>query len=101
MVTDLIDIEVAYAKCDEQAILAIKVAPNTTVHQAIELSGIIKLFPEIAIANVAVGVFGKVVDLGSTVKIGDRIEIYRPLLADPKEQRRKRAEAGKSMKKRT
>lgn len=100
MITNLIDLEVAYAKSDEQAILTIKVTPGTTVQQALELSGIMQLFPEIIMSNIIVGIFSKIVSLESVVKNGDRIEIYRPLLADPKEQRRKRAEAGKSMKKR-
>lgn len=97
---DVINVEVAYVKADEQAILKVQAVPGTTARQVIEQSGILQRFLEIDSTKIAVGIFGKLVALDSQVKTGDRIEIYRPLIADPKEQRRKRAEAGKTMKKR-
>jgi uncharacterized protein len=94
------EVEVAYAKPDEQVILTLKGAPGLTVRQAIEQSGMLVRFPEIDLANSDVGVFGKLAKLDSELQPGDRVEIYRPLIADPKEQRKKRAAEGKELKKR-
>jgi putative ubiquitin-RnfH superfamily antitoxin RatB of RatAB toxin-antitoxin module len=95
-----LDVEVAYAKQDEQVILSVKGAPGLTVRQAIEQSGVLRRFPEIDLASTDVGVFGKLAKLDSELQAGDRVEIYRPLVADPKEQRKKRAAEGKELKKR-
>jgi len=92
-------IEVAYALPTEQVILALDIDPETTVESAIQQSGILERFPEIDLTSTKVGVFGKLSKLAATLKPGDRIEIYRPLIADPKEVRRQRAAAGKVMKK--
>jgi len=89
--TALIRIEVAYARPDMQTILAIAVAPGTTVAEAIEQSAIRDEFPEIPEIPEAVGIFSRKVPLEHVLRDGDRIEIYRPLIADPKEARRKRA----------
>lgn len=92
--------EVAYATPAKQMI--IKVESNQeglTVEQAIELSAIKKHFPEIDLAVNKVGVFSKPCTLTTVLSAGERVEIYRPLIADPKEVRRKRAEAGKETKK--
>jgi putative ubiquitin-RnfH superfamily antitoxin RatB of RatAB toxin-antitoxin module len=86
-----IGIEVAYAVPTEQVLLRIEVPAGTTVQQAIEASGVLQRFPQIDLANAAVGIFSRPCKLGDTLKAGDRIEIYRPLLLDPKEARRKRA----------
>ena len=94
-----INIEVAYAKPEEQVILAINVTKGTTVDEAIIKSGILSKFSEIDIANSKVGIFGKAVKNTTVLNEGDRVEIYRPLIADPKEVRRQRAEQGKVMKK--
>ena len=96
---DLIAVEVAYAKPDEQLILKLEVAPGTTLQQAIEQSGILDRFPEIAPAHLKAGVFGKLKKLDQTLRAGDRVEIYRPLIADPKQVRKQRAAEGKRMKK--
>jgi len=96
----MIDVEIAYAKSDEQAIVKVQINDGTTARHAVEQSGILQKFPEINLSKMAIGVFSKLIALDSQVKSGDRIEIYRPLIADPKEQRRKRAELGKDMKKR-
>ncbi|MFD1259339.1 RnfH family protein [Entomomonas asaccharolytica] len=91
---ELIKIEVAYALPDKQTLLAISVAEGTTVKQGIELSGILHQHPELALQTNKVGIFGKrVLEIDQKIlQNGDRIEIYRPLQADPKEVRRKRAE---------
>jgi putative ubiquitin-RnfH superfamily antitoxin RatB of RatAB toxin-antitoxin module len=70
-----------------------------TVQQAIEDSGVLQRFPEIDLAKNKVGVFGKAAKLDALLQDGDRVEIYRPLIADPKEARKKRAAEGKKMKK--
>ncbi len=91
--------EVVYALPAKQVVLPLQVAPDTTVSQAIEMSGILQQFPEIDLAGAnKVGIFGKQVKLDAVVHDQDRIEIYRPLIADPKEIRRKRAEEGKARK---
>ena len=100
MAEQAIAVEVAYAKPDEQAILTVHAAPGITVQQAIEGSGILKRFPEIEIGKNKVGVFGKAVKLDAPLRSGDRVEIYRPLIADPKAQRKKRAAEGKALRKR-
>lgn len=94
-----VHVEVAYAKGSVQALLALEGDKGLTVGDAIERSGILKRFPEIDLDVNKVGVFGKLVKLGQTLQSGDRVEIYRPLIADPKEQRKKRAAEGKVMRK--
>ncbi len=86
-----IKIEVAYALLDKQVILSEKISPDTTIEEAIHLSGVLEQYPEIDLNINKVGVFGKMKKLDSTLLENDRIEIYRPLLVDPKESRRKRA----------
>lgn len=92
-------VEVAYAKPEKQLILTLKVAPGTTAEQAIIASGILQKFPEIDLAANKVGIFGKMVKPDTELREKDRVEIYRPLIADPKEVRRQRAAEGKAMKK--
>ncbi len=100
MVTDeLIEVEVAYAKPDEQALIPLKVPPGTTLEQAIVQSGVLERFPEIDLSVNKVGIFGKVAKKDTVLSPGDRVEIYRPLIADPKEARKKRAAEGKQMRK--
>jgi putative ubiquitin-RnfH superfamily antitoxin RatB of RatAB toxin-antitoxin module len=94
-----ITVEVAYARSDEQVILELKVEPQATVEEIIRRSGILERFPEIDLASNKVGIFGKPVKLEASARDRDRIEIYRPLIADPKEVRRRRAAEGKRMKK--
>ncbi len=84
-------VEVVYALAERQAVLAIEVAPGTTVHQAIEHSGIARRFPEVDLTRAPVGIFGKRVARDAAVREGDRIELYRPLTADPKALRRQRS----------
>ena len=88
---EVISIEVVYAAVDQQAMLSISVPPGTTVRQALLVSEMGRRFPELDVAHCPVGIFGKVVDGARVLEEGDRIEIYRPLLADPMEIRRLRA----------
>lgn len=88
----LLTIEVAYARPDVQQIVTVQVPADCDIQQAIEMSGILTLFPEIDLAKQKVGVFSKMKHLADPVADGDRIEIYRPLLIDPKEARRLKAE---------
>ena len=88
---DEILVEVAYALPEEQVIISIEVPKKINIKQAIEKSGIQKKFPEIDLSKNKVGIFGKQTTLDHLLSDRDRIEIYRPLILDPKEMRRKRA----------
>ncbi len=88
---DEILVEVAYALPEEQVIISIEVPKKINIKQAIEKSGIQKIFPEIDLSKNKVGIFGKQTTLDHLLSDRDRIEIYRPLILDPKEMRRKRA----------
>jgi len=94
-----IKVEVAYALPEHQVILEVMVDSGTTLEQAVELSGLLEQFPEIDLTINKVGIFGKLGKKTAELKAGDRVEIYRPLIADPKEVRRKREAEGKRMKK--
>ena len=87
-----IPIEVAYALPEQQVIIPLQVKEGTTAIQAIELSGILEQFKDIDITNSKIGIFSKVTEPNTVLREKDRVEIYRPLIADPKESRRKRAE---------
>ncbi|MCH4900224.1 RnfH family protein [Pseudomonas sp. B707] len=93
MVEPVIEIEVVYAVVDRQVLRVTSVAEGTTVRAALMASGIDAEFPELDLKSCPLGIFGKVIADPDTrqVQEGDRIEIYRPLLADPKEVRRLRA----------
>ena len=97
--SEVIHVEVAYALPDQQLILELDVPVGTTVEQAIKESAILDSYPEINLEKNKVGVFGKLTKLVAELKSGDRVEIYRPLIADPKEVRRQREAEGKRMKK--
>ena len=99
MVEPQITVEIAYAKPGEQLLEQLRVPADSTIESIIRQSGVLERFPEIDLAVNKVGVFGKVAKLDATLVDGDRIEIYRPLIADPKEARKKRAAEGKAMKK--
>lgn len=92
-------VEVAYALPQQQVIIPMKVAEGTTAEQAVQASGILKKFPEIDLAQNKLGIFGKLTKNDTVLRERDRVEIYRPLIADPKEVRRQRAAEGKGMKK--
>ncbi len=99
MTEHYIEIEVAYALADEQWIIPLRVAEGMTLEQAIHASGLLEQHPEINLAAQKVGIYGKAAKPDTVLRAGDRVEIYRSLVADPKEVRRQRAEAGKKMKK--
>lgn len=80
-------VEVAYAQPNRQTLLQLKVPAEYTVAQAIEVSGILKQHPEISLSTQTVGIWSKPCDLGTKLKQHDRIEIYRPIQADPKKAR--------------
>ncbi|MEO8400934.1 MAG: RnfH family protein [Gammaproteobacteria bacterium] len=84
-------VEVSYARPDLQQIVRVQTDVDSTIETVIDRSGILELFPEIDLMKQKVGIFSKIKKLTDQVKEGDRIEIYRDLLCDPKEARRKRA----------
>ena len=92
-------IEIAYALLEKQKIYTLEIEESVTIREAVALTAVLDDFPEADIADCKLGVFGKVVADKYQLQEGDRIEIYRPLIADPKEVRKQRAEAGKKMKK--
>ncbi len=93
-------VEVAYALPERQMIIPLEVKEGTTVEQAILQSGILGKFPGLELTpETKVGIFSKPVGRDTVLREGDRVEIYRPLIADPKEVRKRRAAAGKRMKK--
>ena len=87
-------IEVAYALPERQQIIALEVEPGCTVFEAVQRSGIAQQFPGLDLAQAAMGIFGRVVaqPRTETLRDGDRVEIYRPLIADPKQARKERAD---------
>ncbi|ELP5728342.1 RnfH family protein [Vibrio vulnificus] len=93
--SEMIHVEVVYALPQEQRVLTLVVNQQATVEEIIRQSGVLEIYPEIDLGKNKVGVFSRLVKLDATVRDKDRIEIYRPLLADPKEIRRKRAEQAK------
>ncbi|MGL4733737.1 MAG: RnfH family protein [Enterovibrio sp.] len=88
---NLIDVEVLYALPDEQRVFAISVTPSATIADIIAHCGVLDAYPQIDLAQNKVGIFSRAVKLDATAQHGDRIEIYRPLLGDPKEIRLRRA----------
>jgi putative ubiquitin-RnfH superfamily antitoxin RatB of RatAB toxin-antitoxin module len=97
--SDKINIEVVYAQAHEQTLLKISLPVGVTVAEAIQASGVLEKHPEIDLAKNKLGIFGKLTKADAVLRDKDRVEIYRPLIADPKEVRRQRAEEGKAMKK--
>jgi putative ubiquitin-RnfH superfamily antitoxin RatB of RatAB toxin-antitoxin module len=94
-----IEVEVAYAGSVQQALIRVAGDKGLTAREAIERSGVFRQFPEIDLGVNKVGIYGKPISLDQVLEPGDRVEIYRPLIADPKEQRKKRAAEGKVMRK--
>jgi putative ubiquitin-RnfH superfamily antitoxin RatB of RatAB toxin-antitoxin module len=86
-----ITVEVVFANPAEQTLVALKLAEGSTIEEAINASGLLNRFPEIDLSINKIGIFGSVCSLDRTLKQNDRVEIYRPLLNDPKETRRIRA----------
>lgn len=97
--TEKILIEVAYALPDQQLLISLDVDLGTTAEQAVKLSGLLEKFPDIDFTKNKLGIFGKTTKVDEVLRDKDRVEIYRPLIADPKESRRKRAEKKEAKKK--
>jgi putative ubiquitin-RnfH superfamily antitoxin RatB of RatAB toxin-antitoxin module len=94
-----INVEVIYALPQRQDLLRLKLTAGSTLQQAVQASGLLEKYPEIDLAKSKFGIFGKLGKVDSVLRDRDRIEIYRPLIADPKEVRKQRAAEGKAMKK--
>lgn len=99
----MINVEVAYALAERQKLVALQVPPGTTALQAVQQSGIADAFPELDLATSKFGIFSQMLGTKGLPEADqyqlqerDRVEIYRPLIADPKEVRRKRAAEAKS-----
>ena len=97
--SELISVEVVYPLPQKQEIFVVKLPLGATVREAIESSGVLAKYPEIDLAKSKLGVFAKLAKPDSVLRDPDRVEIYRPLIADPKEVRKQRAAEGKVMKK--
>jgi putative ubiquitin-RnfH superfamily antitoxin RatB of RatAB toxin-antitoxin module len=89
--TSELQVYVAYATPQDEFVKPMRVATGTTVGQAIEGSGVLARYPDINLVTQPVGIYGKKKTLDTVLRERDRVEIYRPLLADPKDSRRKRA----------
>lgn len=89
-------IEVVYATADCQSVKRVDLPTGSRVGDAIRASGLLSEFPEVDLGRNRVGIFGEPVDLDRLLADGERVEIYRSLIADPKETRRRRAGTGKS-----
>lgn len=91
-VSKTVRVEVAYALRHRQALIAVEMEEGGTVEEAIRRSGVLTEFPGIDLPRAKVGLFGRRVALGALVRDGDRVEIYRPLVAEPKQARRERVQ---------
>ena len=97
MAPEAIAIEVACAEADRQTVLPLEVPAGCTAGEAIERSGILALHPAIDAAACGIGIFGREVRRDCVLAAGDRVEVLRPLVEDPKERRRRLAREGRSM----
>lgn len=90
--SDKTQVEVVYALPQKQTLLSVPFTAGMTARQAIEASGMLGRYPEIVLAQCKIGTYSRLIPLDEPLQGGERIEIYRPLLADPRELRRLRAE---------
>ncbi len=98
--TAKINVEVVYALPERQELVKLTLPENATVGEAIGASGLLEKYPDIDIVKAnKIGIYGKLCKADTELRERDRVEIYRPLIADPKAVRKKRAEEGKAMKK--
>ncbi len=95
-VPEHVAVEVVYALRDRQHVSRVRHADGMTAIEAVEASGLLKIFPELAGNRLDLGVYGRVVQETQVLLPGDRVEIYRPLTADPREARRRLAAQGKT-----
>lgn len=96
---DRISVEICYAQARKQDVVGLKLAAGSSLQQALEASGLLVKYPEIDLKKNKFGVWNKLSKLDTVLRDRDRVEIYRPLIADPKEVRKQRAAEGKVMKK--
>lgn len=96
---ETINIEVCYALPQKQVLVGLKLPAGATLGQALEASGLLEKYPEIDLKKNKFGIFAKLSKVDAVLRDRDRVEIYRPLIADPKEVRKQRAAEGKVMKK--
>jgi len=94
---ETIQVEVVYAKPERQEVVKLSLPAGSTAAQAIEASGVLAKHPEIDLATNKLGVYARLAKVDTVLRDRDRVEIYRPLLADPKEVRKQRAAEGKAM----
>jgi len=84
------NVGICYAEAERQLWMRLEIPDGSTVEQAIQLSGVLKQFPEIDLQKQKVGIFGKIAKLDAPVQEGDRVEIYRQITADPNQVKRRR-----------
>ena len=96
---DQLKVEVCYALPEKQELVAVNLPEGSTLQQALEASGLLGKYPEIDIKKNKFGIYAKLSKLDTLLRDRDRVEIYRPLIADPKEVRKQRAAEGKVLKK--
>jgi putative ubiquitin-RnfH superfamily antitoxin RatB of RatAB toxin-antitoxin module len=96
---ETLHVEVVYALPQRQELVKLMLPLGSTLQQAVEASGLLQRYPEIDLAKLRAGIYGKLSKPDAVLRDRDRVEIYRPLIADPKAVRKKRAEEGKAMKK--
>lgn len=96
---ETIHVEVVYARPDRQEVASLTLPVGSTAGQAIEASGLLARYPEIDLTKNKLGIYAKLAKADTALRDRDRVEIYRPLIADPKEVRKQRAAEGKAMKK--
>mgnify|MGYP001225608907 CR=1 FL=1 len=96
---EMLNVEVCYALPDKQLLIPVKLPVGATLQQALEASGLLEKYQDIDLKKNKFGIFSKLSKLDSVLRDSDRVEIYRPLIADPKEVRKQRASEGKVMKK--
>ena len=99
MADQVLYVEVVYALPDAQEVVSVKLAEGSTLQQALEASGLLEKYPDIDLKKNKFGIFAKLSKVDTVLRDRDRVEIYRPLIADPKEVRKQRAAEGKVMKK--
>jgi len=96
---EMLDVEVCYAMSNKQELVRIRLSQGATLQQGLDASGLLGKYPEIDVKKNKFGIWNKLSKLDAALRDKDRIEIYRPLIADPKEVRKQRAAEGKVMKK--
>ncbi|MDR2626189.1 MAG: RnfH family protein [Zoogloeaceae bacterium] len=94
-----IQVEVVYALPERQEIVRLQLPPASPLHAALTASGLLQKYPEIDPENGKFGIFSKLAKPDTPLRDRDRVEIYRPLIADPKQIRQQRAAEGKALKK--